>query len=142
MQVKRFFAADMRQAMKLVRDELGPDAAILSNRRVAGGVELTAALDYQAPAPAAPNAELQAELRKTHAKIARPMPTSASARRACLGRTQGQAAARRHQRRRQPSRAGDRPAACAPAGRRRPAASAAPEDRRAWKPCAANSAAA
>jgi len=56
--------------MKLVRDELGPDAAILSNRRVAGGVELTAALDYQAPAPAAPNAELQAELRKTHAKIA------------------------------------------------------------------------
>ena len=43
MQVKRFFAADMRQAMKLVRDELGPDAAILSNRRVAGGVELTAA---------------------------------------------------------------------------------------------------
>ncbi|MCR1759521.1 hypothetical protein NAG17_14515, partial [Pseudomonas aeruginosa] len=29
MQVKRFFAADMRQAMKLVRDELGPDAAIL-----------------------------------------------------------------------------------------------------------------
>lgn len=37
MQVKRFFAADMRQAMKLVRDELGPDAAILGNRRVAGG---------------------------------------------------------------------------------------------------------
>lgn len=30
MQVKRFFAADMRQAMKLVRDELGPDAAILA----------------------------------------------------------------------------------------------------------------
>ncbi|MDQ4344385.1 flagellar biosynthesis protein FlhF, partial [Pseudomonas aeruginosa] len=48
MQVKRFFAADMRQAMKLVRDELGPDAAILGNRRVAGGIELTAALDYQA----------------------------------------------------------------------------------------------
>ena len=29
MQVKRFFAADMRQAMKLVRDELGADAAII-----------------------------------------------------------------------------------------------------------------
>ncbi|HSC84147.1 MAG TPA: hypothetical protein VLC30_11070, partial [Pseudomonas sp.] len=26
MQVKRFFAADMRTAMKLVRDELGADA--------------------------------------------------------------------------------------------------------------------
>ena len=53
MQVKRFFAADMRQAMKLVRDELGADAAIIGNRRIAGGVELTAALDYtpQALAP-------------------------------------------------------------------------------------------
>ena len=46
MHVKRFFAADMRQAMKLVRDELGADAAIIGNRRIAGGVELTAALDY------------------------------------------------------------------------------------------------
>ncbi len=50
MQVKRFFAADMRQAMKLVRDELGADASIIGNRRVAGGVELTAALEYQMPA--------------------------------------------------------------------------------------------
>ena len=41
MKVKRFFAADMRQAMKLVRDELGADASIIANRRVAGGVELT-----------------------------------------------------------------------------------------------------
>lgn len=47
MQVKRFFAADMRQAMKLVRDELGAEAAIIGNRRIAGGVELTAALDYK-----------------------------------------------------------------------------------------------
>lgn len=70
MQVKRFFAADMRQAMKMVRDELGADAAILSNRRVAGGIELTAALDYQAPTPTAPNAALEAELRKTQVRIA------------------------------------------------------------------------
>ena len=55
MQVKRFFAADMRQAMKLVRDELGADAAIIGNRRVAGGVELTAALDYPMPAAAPPH---------------------------------------------------------------------------------------
>lgn len=67
MQVKRFFAADMRQAMKLVRDELGADAAIIGNRRIAGGVELTAALDYtpQALAPRVPNMELEDELRKT-----------------------------------------------------------------------------
>ncbi|WP_028239470.1 flagellar biosynthesis protein FlhF [Stutzerimonas azotifigens] len=72
MQVKRFFAADMRTAMKLVRDELGADAAIIGNRRVAGGVELTAALDYPVSAPAArqPNPALEAELRKTQAKIA------------------------------------------------------------------------
>ena len=49
MQVKRFFAADMRQAMKLVRDELGADASIIANRRVAGGVELTAALTIRCP---------------------------------------------------------------------------------------------
>ncbi|NQD91246.1 flagellar biosynthesis protein FlhF, partial [Pseudomonas sp. CrR25] len=72
MQVKRFFAADMRQAMKLVRDELGADASIIGNRRVAGGVELTAALDYQIPAAPArqPNPALEAELRKTQTRIA------------------------------------------------------------------------
>ncbi|WP_397380687.1 flagellar biosynthesis protein FlhF [Pseudomonas sp.] len=72
MQVKRFFAADMRTAMKLVRDELGADASIIGNRRVAGGVELTAALDYQVPAASArqSNPVLEAELRKTQAKIA------------------------------------------------------------------------
>ncbi|HEY0290442.1 MAG TPA: flagellar biosynthesis protein FlhF [Pseudomonas sp.] len=71
MQVKRFFAADMRQAMKLVRDELGADAAIIGNRRIAGGVELTAALDYQlsALAPRVPNIELEDELRKTQSRI-------------------------------------------------------------------------
>ena len=70
MQVKRFFAVDMRTAMKLVRDELGADAAIIGNRRVAGGVELTAALDYQVPATMRPNPALEAELRKTQARIA------------------------------------------------------------------------
>nr|WP_180202838.1 flagellar biosynthesis protein FlhF [Pseudomonas sp. SbOxS1]NYU02378.1 flagellar biosynthesis protein FlhF [Pseudomonas sp. SbOxS1] len=71
MQVKRFFAADMRQAMKLVREELGADAAIIGNRRIAGGVEITAALDYQlsALAPRVPNMELEDELRKTQSRI-------------------------------------------------------------------------
>jgi len=71
MQVKRFFAADMRQAMKLVRDELGAEAAMIGNRRIAGGVELTAALDYKlsALAPRVPNMELEDELRKTQSRI-------------------------------------------------------------------------
>ena len=69
MKVKRFFAADMRQAMKLVRDELGADASIIANRRVAGGVELTAALDYEAPRLTAPTPGLDAELKKTQERI-------------------------------------------------------------------------
>lgn len=72
MQVKRFFAADMRIAMKMVRDELGADAAIVGNRRVAGGVELTAVLDYpmESASPHRANPALEAELRKTQARIA------------------------------------------------------------------------
>lgn len=43
MKVKRIFAPDMRQAMKRVRDEIGPQAIIVSNHRIAGGVEVVAA---------------------------------------------------------------------------------------------------
>lgn len=47
MMIKRFFAAEARQALQQVSDELGADALILSNRRVADGVEIIAALDYE-----------------------------------------------------------------------------------------------
>jgi len=46
MKIKRFFAADIRQAMRMVREELGPDAVIMSNRSVDGGVEIVAARDF------------------------------------------------------------------------------------------------
>ncbi len=46
MKIKRFFAADMRQALRQVREVLGADAVILSNKSVEGGVELVAARDY------------------------------------------------------------------------------------------------
>lgn len=46
MKIKRFFAADVRRAMKMVKEELGDDAVILSNRRVNGGVEIISAIDY------------------------------------------------------------------------------------------------
>lgn len=46
MKVKRFFAPTMPQALRLVREEMGADAVILSNRRVDGGVEIVTALDY------------------------------------------------------------------------------------------------
>lgn len=46
MRIKRFIAPDMRTALRQVRDEHGPDAVILSNRPVAGGIEVVAATDY------------------------------------------------------------------------------------------------
>jgi flagellar biosynthesis protein FlhF len=63
MKIKRFAARDMRQVLRLVRDELGPDAVILSNRRTDEGIAVVAAVDYdgsglpddleQSPPPAA-----------------------------------------------------------------------------------------
>ncbi|MFT4246432.1 MAG: flagellar biosynthesis protein FlhF, partial [Pseudomonas sp.] len=46
MKIKRFIAPDMRTAFKMVRDEHGPDAVILSNRRTAEGIEIVAASNY------------------------------------------------------------------------------------------------
>ena len=43
MDTRRFIGPDMRTALRTVREQLGPDAVILSNRRVAGGVEIVAA---------------------------------------------------------------------------------------------------
>lgn len=46
MKIKRFFAQDMRQAIRLVREEHGPDAVILSTRRAEGGIEIISAIDF------------------------------------------------------------------------------------------------
>ena len=46
MNIKRFLAVDIRQAMRMVREELGGDAVIMSNRSVPEGVEIVAALDF------------------------------------------------------------------------------------------------
>jgi flagellar biosynthesis protein FlhF len=45
MKIKRFVAQDMRQALRMVREALGEEAVILSNKSVDGGIELTAAVD-------------------------------------------------------------------------------------------------
>lgn len=47
MKIKRFFAKDMRTAMTEVKEVLGPDAVIMSNKKVVGGIEIVAAVDYQ-----------------------------------------------------------------------------------------------
>ena len=46
MKIKRFFAPDIRQAMRMVKEELGADAVIMSNKSVDGGVEIVAARDF------------------------------------------------------------------------------------------------
>src|SRR5450631_1602945 len=46
MKIKRYMAESMRAALAQVRAEQGPDAVILSSRRVAEGIEVIAAVDY------------------------------------------------------------------------------------------------
>ncbi len=46
MRIKRTFATTMRDALILVKQEQGPDAVILGNKKVPGGVEILSAVDY------------------------------------------------------------------------------------------------
>ena len=46
MKIQHYRAPDMRQALRQVREAQGPDAVILSSRKIAGGVEVVAAIDY------------------------------------------------------------------------------------------------
>jgi len=67
MKIKRFLAKNMRDAIRQVREEQGPDAVILSNRRIDGGVEVVAAVDYDA-------ALMQQALRRPAEAAALPPP--------------------------------------------------------------------
>ena len=51
MKIVRHTAPDMRQALRLVREQLGEDAVILSSRRTPQGVEVTAAVDFDERSP-------------------------------------------------------------------------------------------
>ena len=74
MNVKKFFANTSREALRKVRDALGPDAVILSNRSTEGGVEILA-LASEDISSLAPSAEeemlLQPEISNFAAKIKR-----------------------------------------------------------------------
>ncbi len=58
MKIVRHTAPDMRQALRSIREQLGEDAVILSSKRCPEGVEVTAAIDFDAtslqPAVSAP----------------------------------------------------------------------------------------
>jgi len=87
MKIKRFMAQDMRQAIRLVRDALGADAVILSSRQVEGGIELMAAVDF--------DAELVADMAQRSEPNPRP-PTPAKVTSAEAGRAAPVAAASLH----------------------------------------------
>lgn len=42
MKIRKFFAGTCRDALRQIREEIGPDAVVLSNRSVANGVEIVA----------------------------------------------------------------------------------------------------
>jgi flagellar biosynthesis protein FlhF len=46
MNIRRFVATDMREALSAIRADLGADAVMLSSRKLAEGVEVIAAIDY------------------------------------------------------------------------------------------------
>ena len=61
MNVKKFIAANSREALRKVRDALGPEAVILSNRSVAEGVEIMAMADADIASLANARVEPEAE---------------------------------------------------------------------------------
>ena len=66
MKIRRFVAKDMRTALAQIKEELGVDAVIMSNKKIPEGVELMAAVDYN---QAVPPAQLSAEKpHQTHAQ--------------------------------------------------------------------------
>ena len=73
MKISRFFGLNSRDVMRQVRQVLGPDALIVSNRSVDGGIEVLATVDGafdeaagQAPQPPQQHASQQAPQPATH----------------------------------------------------------------------------
>lgn len=89
MKIKRFLASSMREAMRQVREEQGPDAVILASHTRDNGVEVVAAVDYdealmrqavarsETPAPA-PRAPATPEKKAEKAKSPSPAPANVS----------------------------------------------------------------
>ncbi|MHB1871573.1 MAG: flagellar biosynthesis protein FlhF [Steroidobacteraceae bacterium] len=79
MKIVRHTAPDMRQALRAIREQLGEDAVILSSRRGTNGVEVTAAVDFDAARldSAAKPAELR--VAPEPAPVPTPPPAAAAA---------------------------------------------------------------
>jgi flagellar biosynthesis protein FlhF len=72
LKIKRFFAKDMKTALLQVKDELGVDAVIMSNKKVAGGVEIVAAIDGENTAVKTPTQLYSSQPRHQSAQMSAP----------------------------------------------------------------------
>ena len=80
MKMKRVLAKDTRTALALIKESLGDDAVILSNNKIAGEVEIVAAVDYDEKRKASAKGSsfsdrLSANLDKMNAQSAQYKPT-------------------------------------------------------------------
>ena len=74
MKISKHTALDMRAALRIVREHLGPDAVIMSSRRVKSGVEVTAAIDFDADRVAQPRAPGPADIQRFRPEEFAPPP--------------------------------------------------------------------
>ncbi|NRR30086.1 flagellar biosynthesis protein FlhF [Oxalobacteraceae bacterium] len=98
MNVKKFTAPTSREALRKVRDALGPDAVILSNRQVDGEVEILAlanddAASLASPAPDSPMAQPRPQLDLSPEPAPTPAPAPAPRRAAAPAAAPARAAA-------------------------------------------------
>lgn len=75
MKVKRFIASDMRAAIQLVREDLGAEAVILSNRMLDDGVEILASNDYSNHQTPATDTRTEKKNYRTYADVPEPAPS-------------------------------------------------------------------
>lgn len=86
MKITRLCAANIREALRQVREQLGSEAVILSNKRVGNGIEIIAAVDYddkllaqeqQSNVPPAPTAKASAVTQAATSPASNPLVTDA-----------------------------------------------------------------
>jgi len=78
--IKRYMALSMRAALSQVRSEQGPDAVILSSRRLSEGIEVIAAVDYdEALIEGAARRYVQAAIAAPASDAAAPQPAHKAA---------------------------------------------------------------
>ncbi|MBL4942709.1 MAG: flagellar biosynthesis protein FlhF [Colwellia sp.] len=90
MKIRRFVGKDMRCALAQIKDELGVDAVIMSNKKIPEGVELMAAVDYsqavpQASTPVQSEAETVREMSNDVVSLSEPAVAPAGERQLQVG---------------------------------------------------------